>query len=192
MSKKIYIIHGWDGGPHEKQLIWLKGQLIANSFEVGFPVMPNAKVPEIGAWVSHLQNTINDLGEDVYLVGHSIGCQAIMRYLESLPENVKIGGVIFIAGWFTLTGLETKEEEDVAKPWLTVPIDFNKVKSHTDKFVAIFSDDDPFVPLENQQAFEKNLGAKTLLFHECGHFTSETLLEMPEVLTEILKITQNA
>lgn len=192
MKKKVYIIHGWEGGPHEKQLVWLKEQLITNGFAVGIPTMPNADEPEINAWVGHLQNTISDLNENVYLVGHSIGGQAIMRYLESLPVDVKIGGVVFIAGWFTLTGLETEEEKQIAKPWLTTPIDFDKVKSHADKFVAIFSDDDPFVPLENQKKFEQNLDADTILLHGKGHLTSETIIELPEVLAEILKISKDA
>ena len=32
--------------------------------------------------------------ENTYFVGHSIGCQAIMRYLESVDVK-KIGGVLF-------------------------------------------------------------------------------------------------
>ena len=35
-------------------------------------------------------------------------------------------------------------------------LDFNKIKSHTNNFLAIFSDDDPFVPLTDIDLFKNN------------------------------------
>lgn len=185
--KKVYIIHGWEGGTYEKQLLWLKDKLIATGFEVVFKDMPNADTPRIDVWVEYM-NKIIELDENTYLIGHSIGCQAIMHYLEQAPTDVKLGGVLFIAGWFTLTGLETKEEYDLAKPWLNTPIDFSKVKQHTNRITAIFSDDDPFVPIENVDLFKERLGANTLILHNKGHFSSKTVHELPEVFSELIKM----
>lgn len=39
--------------------------------------------------------------ENTYFIGHSIGCQSIDRYLEILPSETKIGGVVYVAGWLT-------------------------------------------------------------------------------------------
>ena len=46
--------------------------------------------------------------------------------------------------------LNTDEEKEIAKPWLETPIDFAKVKQHTKKFFAVFSDNDDVVPQENK------------------------------------------
>ncbi|MBU1255325.1 alpha/beta hydrolase, partial [Patescibacteria group bacterium] len=119
--------------------------------------------------------------------GHSIGCQAILRYLESL-DNKKIGGIIFVAGFFKLTNLETEEEKEIAKPWLETPIDFDKVKKVTNKITAIFSDNDSFVPLEvNKKIFEEKLEAKIIIEQNKGHFNEDSgIFEIPVVLKILL------
>lgn len=94
-----------------------------------------------------------------------MGCQTIARYLETLPEGVKAGGAVFVAGFFKrLTNLEDDDiVRDVAREWLTEPLDLKKVKTHLSNSVAIFSDDDPYVPLDNQDDYRENLIQKSLL-----------------------------
>jgi len=186
---KAYIIHGWGGGPDEKWIKWLKNELEKSGFEVMAPAMPDSENPKIDAWVGYLSKIVGSPDADSYFIGHSIGCQAILRYLEILPQSSRIGGAIFIAGWFTLTGIDSLEEKQISSPWLTTPMDFSKIKSHTGKFVAIFSDKDPFVPAENQKMFSEKLGAKIIVEKEKGHFTeADGVNEMPIVLEEILKL----
>jgi len=105
-----------------------------------------------------------------------------------LPDGVKIGGAVFVAGWFILGDLETKEEKIIGKPWIETPIDFSKVKTTTNNFVAIFSDDDPVIPLEeNKKLFEEKLNAKIIIEHNKGHFSgSDNVTELPSALNSIL------
>src|SRR3989344_4404088 len=70
--------------------------------------MPNTDKPKINAWISHLKKIIGKPNKDTILIGHSIGCQTIMRYLEKENFNDKVN-VIFVAGWFKLDNLENKE-----------------------------------------------------------------------------------
>ena len=117
--------------------------------------------------------------------------KTIIRYLESLPAEKKVGGVVFVAGWFTLTNVETEEEKRIGKPWIENPIDFQKVTSHTKHFVAIFSDDDDVVPVSNKNAFEEKLGAATILEHGKGHFSGgDGITELPSALEAIVKMSQ--
>ena len=102
-----------------------------------------------------------------------------MRFLENLPENVKIAGCVFVAGWFNLKGLE-KNEIGIAKPWLETRINFNKVKKHCNKFLALFSDNDPVVPLSDSKIFKEKLGAKVIVKHNEEHFNATQ--EMPEII----------
>jgi hypothetical protein len=189
-QKRVFIVHGWDGYPEEGWFPWLKKELEQKGFAVEVPAMPNPDEPEIDAWVQHLSKLIKKSDENTFFVGHSVGCQTILRYLETLPPNQKIGGVVCIAGWFTLENLETEEEKTIAKPWLETPIDFEKIKRHTNKFFAIFSDNDPFVPLTDKEIFEKKLSAQTLIEHQKGHFSGdEGITKLPSILEAVLKIS---
>ena len=189
MSKRAFIIHGWDGYPDEGWFPWLKNELEQKDFQVQVPAMPEPAEPKIEAWVSHLSKIVGDVDENTFFVGHSIGCQTILRYLESLPADKKVGGVIFVAGWFTLMNSETEEEKRIGKPWLETPIDFEKVKQHTKKFFAVFSDDDEVVPQDNKKLFEERLDAKTAIEHGKGHFSgSDGVKELPSILEAILSL----
>lgn len=191
--KRVFIIHGWDGYPEENWFPWLKKELEVRGFEVFVPQLPAPDLPEINSWVSTLSKTVGISDEETYFVGHSIGCQTIVRYLESLPTEFKIGGVVFVAGFFKrLTNLEDDEDvRQTAKQWLETPIDFSKVRIHVPRSVAVFSDNDQYVPLDNQDDFRDKLNSKIIVEHEKGHFnTAAGVTELPEVLEELLKMAE--
>jgi len=191
MKKRVFIIHGWGGQPDLGWMLWLRKELEGRGFEVVAPQMPETDVPKIEKWVPFLEEKVGEADENTYFVGHSIGCQTILRYLEKLPENKKIGGALFVAGWFNLKPETSEDEDDIkaAKPWLETPIDFEKILTHIKKFTAIFSDNDPYVPIEDAELFKQKLGAKTIIEHNKGHFTGDdNIIELPIVLEELLKI----
>ncbi len=188
MSKRVIIIHGWDGYPEEGWFPWLKSELEKHDFHVEVPAMPESGEPKIETWVPYLASVVGSADEHTYFVGHSIGVQTILRYLETLPPEIKVGGAVFVAGWFTLTNAETPEEQRIGKPWIETPIDFEKVKLHTDNFLAIFSDDDPVVPISNKSVFEDKLYATTITLPHQGHFSgNDEVTEIPMVLDYLLK-----
>lgn len=188
MKKKVFIVHGWDGYPDEGWFPWLKKELEQKGFQAQVPAMPEPAEPKIEDWVSYLAKIVGDVDKNTFFVGHSIGCQTILRYLESLPADKKVGGVVFVAGWFTLMNLKTDEEKEIAQPWLETPIDFEKIKQHTKKFFVLFSDNDEVVPKNNKELFEQNLGAKTAVEHNKGHFSgADEVKELPIVLDKLLQ-----
>src|SRR3989338_6321554 len=156
MPKRVYIIHGWEGYPEEGWFPWLKKELETLGFDVVVPQLPNPDEPRINNWIPKLKETVGNPNEQTYFVGHSMGCQAIARYLEGLPENIMVGGAVFVAGFFKrLTNLEDDDiVRSVYKEWLTTPLNLEKVKIHLKKSVAIFPDNDPYVSLDNQDDFE--------------------------------------
>lgn len=184
--KRVFIVHRWDGRPDDDWYPWLKGELEKSGFEVFVPAMPETERPQIEKWVPTLAKAVGRVDEETYFVGHSVGCQTIIRYLETLKHESKIGGAIFVAGWFSLN-VETDEEREIAKPWLERKVDFSKVNQTTDNFVAIFSDSDPYVPKENEAFFRDNLHARTIMLSQRGHFTKgDGVSELPEVVDELL------
>ena len=185
--KRVFIIHGWGGHPKKGWLAWLGKELKARGFEVSILAMPDTDEPKIEKWVPFLAKQVKKADKETYFVGHSIGCQTILRYLETINE--KVGGAIFVAGWQTLTGLSA-EEKLIATPWEETQMDFGKIKKATKNFVAIFSDNDPYVPLTNIDIFRDGLGAKIIIEKKKGHFTEgDKVLEIPIVLKELLKMS---
>lgn len=192
--KRVIIVHGWDGHPGEGWFPWLKKELENKSFKVAVPQLPDPGNPRIYNWVPALAQAIGRVDENTYFVGHSMGCQTIARLLETLSEGVKVGGAVFVAGFFKrLTGLENDPEvQKTDKHWLETPIDFEKVKRHLPKSIAIFSDNDPYVPLDNQDDFRDKLGSKIIIEHSMGHFSgSSGITELPIVLDSILEISRD-
>lgn len=191
--KKVYIVHGWDGHPEEGWFPWLKKELEARGFEVVVPQLPDPEEPRIAAWVPKLMEVVGIPNEETYFVGHSMGCQTIVRYLEGLPDDVKIGGAVFVAGFLrTLKDLEDDNVvQSVANEWLTAPINLEKVKRHLPKSVAIFSDDDPYVPLDNRIEFEEKLESKIIIEHKKGHFSgSAGTKELSIALDAIIELSK--
>ena len=189
MAKRVFIVHRWYGSPDADWYPWLKKELEEKGFQVSVPAMPNPDAPEISSWVEALRNAVGTPDKETYFIGHSVGCQTILRYLESLPTNSHVGGAVFIAGWLTLTSQATpsKTEEAIAERWIDTPIDAKRVQQRIAKSIAIFSDNDPYVPLdENANAF-KRFGAKVIVEHNQGHYDENTL-ELPSALRALLEI----
>lgn len=187
--KTVIIVHGWDGTPEYGWFPWLKKELESRGFDVRVPQLPDNANPRIQNWVPALAAAVGTPTEQTYLVGHSMGCQTVARYIESLPEGVQIGGAVFVAGFFKrLTNIGDEPSEKATEHhWLDAPVSLDKIRSHLPKSVAIFSDDDPWVPLDNQDDFRDKLGSEVVVEHKKHHF-SDTYKELPIVLKKLLEI----
>ena len=160
--------------------------------------MPHSDTPTIHDWIPYLKKQVGKVDKNTYFIGHSIGCQTILRYLKTLKNNEKIGGCVLVAGFFDLTEYsytdEPKYEEEkrrIARPWVKSSINFNKIKKHTNKFVAIFSDNDPYVSLDNSEIFRKKLNAKIIIEHKKGHFDPyHNIRKVPSALKSLLEISK--
>ena len=167
--KRVILVHRWSGGPSDDWRPWLKKELERRGFEVLIPKMPDTEVPVIEKWVRHLAEVVETPDSETYFIGHSIGCQAILRYLETI--NTPVGGAILVAGWFNLENLEDEESKEIARPWIETPIDLEKVRKVLPKSVLIISEDDPYGAFdENKQKFSKIVTQCIVLPH-AGHIT---------------------
>src|SRR3989344_2509221 len=186
-KKRVFIIHGWYGSPKDCWLPWLKNELKKIGFFVTVPSMPHPENPTIKDWVLHLSNEVGKPDKNTYFVGHSVGCQTILRYIDKTKKP--IGGVVFVAPWFTLPHLRTDEEKKIAQPWLETPMDYKNIKRRANKIIAIFSDDDPDVDLKDKELFENRLSAKTVIEHSKGHFDDDAgIKKLPSALEAALEI----
>ncbi|MCX6770465.1 MAG: alpha/beta fold hydrolase [Candidatus Micrarchaeota archaeon] len=181
--KRVVIIHGYGGEPMHGFRPWLKKELEARGFAVSVPAMPSPDEPRADEWVGAIANEVGHGGKshECILVGHSLGCVAILRYLEQAKG--KIAGAVLIAGFVGGMG----DDFSVLANFFEKPVEWQRVKRMCPEFVAIFSDNDPYVPLSQVRIFEMNLRAKTLVLHARGHFSSsEGTVELPEALDAVL------
>ena len=181
---KVYIVHCWDGTKDDGWYPWLDKELTNENTTVYRFDMPNTENPKIEEWVPFLDSMVKDLDSNTYFVGHSIGCQTILRFLQS-RDITNIGGILLVAPWLDLLpeAINEPESYETAKSWLTTPIDFEKVKKFTSNITCIFSDDDYFVSLSQKEEFEKLLNAKTIVVNNKGHISEEdNVFELKEIL----------
>jgi len=187
---KIYIIHCWDGTKEDGWYPWLDKELSNKNNKVYRLNMPNTANPKIEEWVSFLDKQIETLDDKTYFIGHSIGCQTILRYLQT-KDICKVGGILFVAPWLDLLdyAIEDKDSYNTAKPWLTIPIDFEKIKKFTNNISCIFSDNDYFVSLDQKDIFEELLNVKTIIVNNKGHISQDdNVYELKEILEECKKM----
>src|SRR3989344_9038135 len=144
-APRIVLVHRWDGSPDSDWYPWLKRELEKKGSVVIIPSFPHPERPTIDAWVPFLAAQVETPDTNTYFIGHSIGCQTVIRYLATLPTLQKIGGVICVAGWFHLSPAVMNEAgtREIANPWIKTPIDLRKARVHTENVLAFFSNDDP-------------------------------------------------
>jgi predicted alpha/beta hydrolase family esterase len=185
-KKKLIIVHGWKGSPLKGWKPWLKTEMETRGWEVLVPEMPNPAQPEQSRWVSQLVNVAGKVDADTYMVGHSLGSITILRFLERLADNQKIGGAVFVAGFSDpppIMELRNFFEE---------PILWSKITPKSKSFVVIHSrDDGPEVTTDKAQNLARNTKARLVLLEGWKHFSSsDGVTNAPPILEELLRISK--
>ena len=179
--KRVFIIHGYTGYPDKNWFPWLRAESEKLGMEVTVLAMPNTNLPVLEEWLTYLHQTISKPDEETYLIGHSLGCPAILRYLESLDDGEAIGGVVLVAGFAEpLLGLP-QLDSFTAGIW-----DDEKIKSHAKQIVIINSDDDEAVPFLNGEHVRDRFDAELITVHGMGHINEKAgVTEAPFVLDKL-------
>jgi len=145
--------------------------------------MSKPEAPICAEWVEEISNIIeSSIDDEIYLVGHSLGTPAILRYLElDSPQN--------IAGAVLVSGPIEKNNNRKIDSFLETSFDFGKIKSRCNKFLVVHGDNDPYVPLSNAETISKSLNAELVVVPSGGHLNgSSGWLQLPPVLDGLLKM----
>ncbi|MBU1907637.1 alpha/beta hydrolase [Patescibacteria group bacterium] len=175
------MIHGYLGFPENNWFPWLKNELISRGYKVTIPSMPNPAFPVEKAWVKKLKALVKD-PKNTILVGHSLGCAAILHFLQDY-DGPQFKGVVSVAGF----GRGFLKVEKLYG-WFKQPLDFSKIKKAAQKWTGIHSKNDRLVPFEEGKWLSKKLGTEFIVENN-GHFLKqEGVTELPAVLDAILQI----
>ena len=180
--KRVIIVHCWSGTPEYAWYPWAKAELEKRGLAVTVPAMPDTDEPELAKWLPALTAAVGAPDEDLVLIGHSIGTVTIMRYLEALPAGQRIGQAIFVAGFTDQLGFAELEN------FFQRPLDYAAIQPKSARgFVAIQSDNDPFVSAQYGTRLQDELGAELVIKHGARHMSGaadgeQACTELPELL----------
>jgi len=192
--KRAFIIHGYKSYPEEAWLPWLRVELEGRGYQVALPKMPHPSRPTVAEWIGFITKLVGEPDKRTVMIGHSLGCQAVLRYLETLGAAGKsVGRTVLVAGSFppNLSVAEAREKvggNRALLAWFTTPVDPKKVKRAAGKCTMILSDDDPYIPVKHARAtFRDKLDPKIVIEHGKGHFNEDDkITALPSALKAAL------
>lgn len=187
--RRLGIVHRWGGSPEADWYPWLREELQALDpppfDEVAMPTLPEPEQPDPALWVPAVSDWLGHdpaaLAETV-LVGHSVGCQAVVRSLATVPGDARVAGVLLVAPWFWL---DEDERNETSALWEESAFDERGARRAAGQVVVLVSDNDPFTSdwKVNADAWEKRFGAEVVLERGGGHFESAQEPRILELVT---------
>lgn len=183
--KKVFIIHGFEGAPNGGWRPWLMGELEKKSIYACALSMPTPNSPIPSEWTEEISRHVEQNKRDqIYLVGHSLGVPAILKYLENTSaKNVK--GLVLVSGPVFKT---TKKKVD---KFLNKPFDFEQIRSKVGKIEVIHGTNDRSVPFDQAEFLARNLDAKLTSIENGGHLNgSSGWFTLPQCLDALLEMME--
>lgn len=144
--------------------------------------MPNARNPELKDWVNVIDRVVKQPDANVTLVGHSLGCFALLHYLRRLDSRARVGKLILVSGFKMDRGRR------LHRYYLT-DHDFNKIRRIVRQIYCIYSDNDRVVTPRQTQLLNEKLGGQLIVEHDKGHFSNLKLATLP-IVYELITIAQ--
>lgn len=182
---KVFIIHGFKGTPNGGWRPWLMAELDKHDVFACSLAMPDPELPICKDWVDEISKTVlANKNDNLFLIGHSLGVPAILRYLEN--DNAKN-----IAGSVLVSGPSEKNKNAKIDSFLEKSFDFPKIKTKCTRFKIIHGDNDPNVPLEDAKFLANELNAELAIVPNGGHLNgSSGWNSLPICLEFLLKMLQ--
>lgn len=177
---RVVIIHGWGDDPTRGWIKWLADELKKNGIEVLAPAMPHPRRPDFEQWIGVIHETVGQIDEQTALVGHSLGCFMLLRFLERYRGFERLGKLILIAG-FALPADPAHHKRFLPAP------NYKDIRARTDQIISIYSNNDRVVAPSRTRQLNEKLGGVLVLDRDKGHFSGlRGVSELPIVLQIIL------
>lgn len=199
--KQLIYIHGWDCyrseeefcnalknrelyEPFSEKIKWkirLREKL-KNEYEIAYPDMPNkynAKYKERKIRFEKIFPFLNH--EDLIIIGHSLWCMFLSKYLSENKFPKKISQLHFVAWVFGEDWLPA--EENYLADFIFDPSGLKNLEQQVNKTFLYHSQDDCIVPYSHVKKFKSYLPKSILTtFTDRWHFS---ISEFPEILENI-------
>lgn len=182
--KKVFIVHGYRGFPNGGWRPWLMIELEKKGIYACSLAMPGFDSPLCKKWVNevkiHIEQNIND---EIYLVGHSLGATSILRYLEDAPPGSSVAGSVLVS-----TPIEKTNNRDLDNFFNTV-LDYRKIKKNCRVFSVIHGDNDTFVSPTQSRNLANELHCPLISIPGGGHLSGhEGWHVLPQCLESLMSM----
>lgn len=172
----VLLMPRWSGDQTSDFYPWLTREL--DDALLVAPLAPSKDAPTIDHCVRSLEKTFEGRSlEDTIVVGHSVGNQALLRWLAQ--RNDRARGFVAVAGWW-----DVDEPWETIRPFIEDAFDIERAKKAAGKVRVFLSDNDPFTSDEraNGRTWEEKMGAQVTVLPGRAHFNDETFEELLEAL----------
>jgi uncharacterized protein len=184
---RVLIVPRWGGLPTSDFYPWLIESLQARfgrELDVRALAMPEPGTPRIDTWPPAIvaeAGTDREVLRRTLLVGHSVGCQAVLRALAAMPEGVTVFGVLLVAAWF-----QVDRPWETILPWMHEAFDIGHARARTPWLDVLVSDNDPFTAdfLRTAEDFRTRAGVEVVIVPGAKHFNAA---EEPRVLSALVR-----
>lgn len=174
------IVHGSYGHPFENWGPWLFNSLTAEGKNVlapQFPCMDQC----YENWKSVMDAYLPFIDENTSFIGHSLGPAFILNFL--MDNKIKVNNLYLAAPFYGLINI--KEFDDVNRTFFKYP-DLTKARSYFNKAFCLYSNNDPYVPMNLSQSAAEQLGAEVKIIPNGGHLNASAgIVEFIELKREI-------
>lgn len=178
--RRVIIIHGWGDDPTCGWMAWLVGQLESRGIEAVAPAMPSPRRPDFEEWLRVIAEVVGEIDEQTALIGHSLGCFMLLRFLERYKGEGRLGKLILIAG-FVLPADPEHHARFEPTP------DFVRISARAKQIFCVYSDDDHVVVPSRSKALHDKLGGQLVLDAGKRHFAGlRGISELPNILNIVL------
>jgi len=139
---------------------------LGSSYEVLVPRMPNTTNANYSEWKLYFESVIKVLGNNVVLIGHSLGGIFLAKYLSENIFPKKVDALFLIAAPFT--------QADESLEGFKLGDDLEGISKQVAEIFILHSKDDPVVPISDSDEYASRLpDAELVLFEDKGHFNTE-------------------
>lgn len=178
---QVLICHAYNTLPSENWYEWLAGLLNGQGYDAKVLRLPNPSAPSEEKWVESIKAT--HTSDSVRFVGHSLGCRAVLAYLNQY--NVSAERVALIACPMFWDGVIDTRPPLKAYVDGMQELDFEKLKNLVDRYDLFHDSTDELLPMKNVEYLKKVLGKKTVVhtFDKYGHFDVPEIPELVELFS---------
>lgn len=173
------LAHCWTGAPEQAWYPSFRDELMAGGWNVRVPPLPNTDLPTPAEWLGAFSDAVGVPNADTLLVGHSLGCATVLRYLESLPDDVRLGGIVLVAAFSRPLGVPAIDAFHAGG------FDWPRLQARPEPKRVILGGEDPYLKHrlgDECVHFARQFGADVILLAGAGHFSPASgCVRLPDV-----------
>ena len=181
-SYENYLNHLKSSQLHYERLLWSQkwrdwlAQEIVDA-DVLLPDFPNKQNASYAKWKIYFEKLLPLLGDDVQLIGYSLGAMFLAKYLHESPLHTTVRRLVLVSPCYndeSVEDLGSFQIESVAG-----------LEKSAEEIHLFHSKDDPVAPFTELAKFQQDLPtAKLHIFEDRNHFFQPIFPELKELLEQ--------